>query len=210
MAQSTGRPNTGSPSPAIDTTNQVPPVPPCPTYFELGSSSCPPTSYKDEPFDVPANGGGVDNGFVTIRLDWTQPDTDFDLEIYRDANGDGDLNDQNEDNEPENEPVASSATGVGHLRGDHASAPIRPRASTTRGSSTSPATDAYNARDDASRAPSRSSPAATETWRLTCESHSGTVLTSQDVLIARGERKDPNLTACTTALQPGLHHRPRL
>jgi hypothetical protein len=42
-------------------------------------------------------------------------------------------------------------------------------------------------------------PARTETWRLTCESFSGTVLTGQDILIDRGQRQDPGLQACTAA-----------
>jgi hypothetical protein len=43
-------------------------------------------------------------------------------------------------------------------------------------------------------------PAQPETWRLTCETFGGVVLTSRDVSIARGERKDPGLGACSTAL----------
>ena len=42
-------------------------------------------------------------------------------------------------------------------------------------------------------------PPTSETWRLTCESFGGTVLTSQNVLIARGQRKDPGLQKCTAA-----------
>ena len=42
-------------------------------------------------------------------------------------------------------------------------------------------------------------PGTTETWKLTCESFGGTVLTSQNVLIGRGQQKDPGLQKCTAA-----------
>ena len=35
----------------------------------------------------------MDNGFATIRIEWDDSANDFDLKIYRDANGDGDLDD---------------------------------------------------------------------------------------------------------------------
>ncbi len=133
VAQSRGRDAQGSPSPAIaETASSGPPVP-CPTYFEAGPESCAPGGYEDVPFEIPANGNGVDNGFATVAIEWVDSNLDFDLEIYRDANGDGDLDDVNEDNEPENEPVASSAQGGTSLEstedgpGSRARRLLRPR-----------------------------------------------------------------------------------
>jgi hypothetical protein len=40
-----------------------------------------------------------------------------------------------------------------------------------------------------------------ESWRLTCETFSGTVLTSQEIIIGRGERQDPGLQACIDAFR---------
>jgi hypothetical protein len=44
-------------------------------------------------------------------------------------------------------------------------------------------------------------PGQRENWRLTCETFSGTVMTRQDLFIARGEQKDPGLQACTAAFR---------
>ncbi len=78
----------GSPSPAIVSTGNPPPLPPCPTYFEVGAASCAAGGLEDRVFTVPANSPTVDNGFVNIRLDWTDPNNDYDLEIFKaDAGG---------------------------------------------------------------------------------------------------------------------------
>ena len=199
VAQSVGRPNTGSPSPAIEKNDELAPLPPCPTYFELGSASCPSTSYHDEPFDVPPNGGGVDNGFVTVRIEWTSEDNDFDLEIFRDANGDGDLDDQNEDNEPESDPIASSAQGGTNWE-ETTIGPDPPPGKYYARVINFAGGEPYDLRITF-KSPLEPKPGGTETWRLTCETFSGTVMTSQELLIARGEQKDPGLQACIAAFQ---------
>lgn len=197
VAQTRGRPATGSPSPTISQPNNPPPVPPCPAYFELGSEACPPTSYRDEAFTIPPNGGGVDNAFATIKIDWISSDNDYDLEIFRDANGDGDLNDVNEDNEPESDPIASSAQGGTDFEETTIGpdpAPGRYIARTINFAGAEP----YDLTISFA-GPEPFKPGGSETWQLTCESFSGSVLTSQAVFINRGEQKDPGLQACAAA-----------
>jgi len=191
VAQAEGRPRTGDPSPPIERNTNPPPPTPCPAYFELGSDACPPTSYNDEAFAVPVNGGGVDNGFATIEINWNSAASDFDMEIYRDVNN------SNSVDEADGEPIATSAQGTT----DNEKTTIGP----------DPAPGRYFARvinyagadtydlKVTFLPPEPYKPGGTESWRLTCESFSGTVLTSQDVLVNRGERKDPGLEACTAA-----------
>ena len=107
----------------------------------------------------------MDNGFATIRIEWDDSANDFDLEIYRDANGDGDLDDVNEDNEPENEPISSSASG--------APPSSRPRSGPTRAPGNYVARVVNYAGADLRpqrhlRGPDPFSPAHRD-WTLTCE-----------------------------------------
>ena len=89
VAKAQGRaPTGGATSPPIVSTGNPPPLPPCPTYFEAGAASCAAGGLEDRVFTVPANSPTVDNGFVNIRLDWTDPNNDYDLEIFKaDAGG---------------------------------------------------------------------------------------------------------------------------
>ena len=89
VAKAQGRAGTGGPPSApIVSTGNPPPLPPCPTYFEAGAASCAAGGLDDRVFTVPPNSPTVDNGFVNIRLDWTDPNNDYDLEIFKaDAGG---------------------------------------------------------------------------------------------------------------------------
>ena len=191
--QAKGRPANGSPSAPVERNGNAPPATPCPAYFELGSDVCPPTSYNDEPFDVPANGGGVDNGFATIEINWNSAASDFDMEIYRDVNGSGSVD------EADGAPIATSAQGTT----DNEKTTIGPDPAPGRYFArviNYAAADTYNFKVTF-EGPEPFKPAGTETWRLTCESFSGTVLTRQDVLIGRGARKDPGLKSCIAAFR---------
>ena len=175
-------------------------MPPCPAYFELGSEACPPTSYEDIPFEVPANGGGVDNGAATIEIAWPTANSDYDMEIFRDANGDGDLDDTNEDNEPESEPIGSSAQGG------------TTEETTTIGPDPTPGK--YFARvinyagaepydfKITFKSPEAFKAGTTESWTLTCEV-GGNVRATQQVEIARGQRKAINFGSACPAPPPG-------
>jgi hypothetical protein len=186
-AQTKGRPATGSPSGPLATNNIPSPVPPCPSYPD----ACAPGSYKDVAFDVPPNGGGVDNGFANIRIEWAEPGSDFDLYVYRDADGDG--NSANDGN-----PIASSASGTTRSEETSIGPDPAPGKYVARVVNFAAADPTFNFRVTF-EGPEPFKPGTTETWKLTCESFGGTVLTSQDVLIGRGQMKDPGLQKCTAA-----------
>jgi hypothetical protein len=185
-AQAHGRPATGSPSPPITRSTQPAPTPPCPTYPD----SCAPGSTKDEPFEIPT-GAGVDNGFATVRVDWASPASDFDLYIYKDVNGNG-VSDA-----ADGDPIASSAAGETKFE-ETTIGPDPTGKYVARIVNFAAADPTYDFKVSFS-GPDPYKPATTETWKLTCESFSGTVLTSQDVLINRGQQQDPGLQRCTAA-----------
>jgi Zinc carboxypeptidase len=186
-AQAKGRPATGSPSPPITQNGITSPTPPCPTYPD----SCLPGAFKDVAFDVPPNGGGVDNSFANIRIAWAEPGSDFDLYVYRDADGDG--NSANDGN-----PIASSASGTTSSE-ETAIGPDIPAGKYVARVVNFAAVDPTFDFSVTFEGPEPFKAATTETWRLTCESFGGTVLTSQDVLIGRGQTVDPGLQKCTAA-----------
>jgi len=198
-AQARGRQRTGEPSPPIVQEDKPPPLPPCPAYFDLGSQACPPTSYQDNEFTVPQNGGGVDNAFTTIEIEWTDSSTDLDMEIYRDANGDGDLGDVNEDNEPESEPIGSSAQG-GTTNEKTKIGPDPPPGRYLARVINYAGAEPYDLRITF-EGPEPFKPGTTETWTLTCETPDGNVRTTQQLLIARSESKPINFgTACPRSI----------
>ncbi len=182
-AQSKGRAATGPPSDPVSST-EASPTTPCPNYPDMCTRN---SGYRDIPFDVP-QGGGRDNGFARIRIQWSNPVSDFDLYIYKDAD-----NDNNSDND--GQAIASSAAGTT----DNEQTSIGPDPSghyvarVVNFSAVDP-TFAFSVHYES---PEPFKPGTTETWKLTCESFGGTVLTRQDVLIGRGQTKDPGLQKCT-------------
>ncbi|HEX2233848.1 MAG TPA: M14 family zinc carboxypeptidase [Thermoleophilaceae bacterium] len=186
-----GRDRTGDPSPPIERELQPPPPGACPGYF-LEPDTRTPNCWTDQAFDIQPNGGGVDNGFAKVDVTWPTEASDYDLEIYRDSNGDG-------SSMNEGRPVASSALG----QTDFETTRLGP----------DPTPGKYVARvinfaggEPYSFAvtfepPEPFKPGTTESWRLTCETFSGTVMTSQDVTIGRGQRQDPGLRSCVEAFR---------
>ena len=110
MAQARGRPTTGSPEPADHRAGKRLPPPPCPTYFELGPGGLPATAPTTTTFTVPATAAGWTTASPR-SIEWASRQRLRPRDLP-DANGDGDLDDANEDNEPENEPLASAASGT--------------------------------------------------------------------------------------------------
>ena len=85
VAQDKGRVPTGEASPPQEFRNNAPPVPACPTYHDgVPIPGC----FRDHVIDVPA-GPGIDNNFATVRVEWASPASDYDVEVYRDTNGNG-------------------------------------------------------------------------------------------------------------------------
>jgi hypothetical protein len=99
VAKSEGEENPGDPSPPQQFSGGPSnDASPCPAYFELPDTRDP-TCWNDHAFEVPADGGGINNEYTHVEVTWATPASDWDLEIYRDSNGDG-------SSENEGEPVA--------------------------------------------------------------------------------------------------------
>ncbi|HYH46539.1 MAG TPA: M14 family zinc carboxypeptidase, partial [Thermoanaerobaculia bacterium] len=177
VGEGEGRPTTGSPSPPIVRENQLASQPPCPTYFPPGNpETCVAGGYTDEKFVVPANGGGVDNGFFTARIDFPE-DADMDLEVYK-ANAAGNAT---------GEPLGSSASsnnpeltkiGPDPEPGNYVARVINFSGGTT-----------YDLRISF-QSPEPFVPPRTESWTLSCETGGGRVLASRQIVVGRGETGD--------------------
>jgi hypothetical protein len=183
VGQDIGRPPTGSPSdPVSHSGGPSPEAHPCPLYFDEPSTRTP-DCWNDHSFTVPPNGGGVDNEKVLVRAEWSTPTSDWDMEIYRDSNGDG-------SSEDEGDPVGASTTGITNGPGDA-------EVVTFKVSDLQPGTYVVRMINFAAaepyevtvtfQGPDPFQPAQTETWGLTCEFPEGNVLGGQEVLINRGE-----------------------
>ena len=176
VAQAKGRQSTGSPSPPIVRNGQLASQPPCPTYFPPGGpETCGAGGFTDEQFTVPANGGGVDNGFVTVKIAFPD-EADMDLEVYK-ADGAGNAT---------GEPVGTSAGGSNpeqtKLGPDPAPGNYVARVINFAGGTTYDLNITF-------QSPDPFVPAKTESWTLTCETGGGRVLAGREVQIARGETK---------------------
>jgi len=188
-AQTRGRNAQGAPSPAITRNGRTAAQPPCPTYFEAGPTSCLPAGvggFTDEQFTIPANGGGVDNGFATVKVAFPEGG-DLDLEVYRaGANG-----------APMGEPVGTSAGGSNpeqtNLGPDPAPGNYVARIVNYAGGSTYDLSVTFEG-------PEPFVAGKTESWTLTCETGSGRVLATKQITVERGGKADASFgSACAAA-----------
>ena len=175
----TGEVDPGDPSPPQQFSGgPSPDARPCVTYFEVPETRDP-TCWNDHAFEVPASGGGIDNEYAHVEIAWSTEATDWDLEIYRDSNGDG-------SSEGEGEPVASSTTAPNTSERATLGPDVAPGRYVARvinyaavepyeGTVTFQAPDPYQAPE--------------ESWTLSCETPGGTTLSSRQVFVARGERR---------------------
>ena len=179
-------PATRQPEPAVSVDEQPAAAPrrarPTSSWAELR----PPTSYNDEDFvDTGQRGRGSTTAASTVEINWPTPVSDFDFEIYRDVNDSGAVDD-------------ADGAPLGELGPGPDARPRRPRSGRTR------RPGKYFARVvnyaggepyDRARSPSTARQPLVPARHRELEAHlrellAGTVLTSQDVLIGRGERKD--------------------
>ena len=181
-AQERGRQATGEPSPTQDFPQRNTPQPPCDDYdFDTGEGcgADGTSGYSDEVvFEVPPNGGGVDNEFAKVRLAWLSSANDIDLEVYR----------AGEDDKPVGRPVAVSAQGGTRRE----ITKIGPAPEPGRYVARVINYDSDELKHDLTisfEGPEPFKPATTESWTLTCETPDGQVRASQALTIARGERK---------------------
>jgi hypothetical protein len=150
--------------------------------------------YNEHQIVVP-KGPGIDNGQVTVRIEWTDVSSDWDMRIYEDANNDGAVDD-------EDDPVSVSQQGtntfeqvtVAEERGERLADAYIVRVNNYAAVSPYNGTVTW-------QGPKAFQAGTTETWRLTCEFPEGNVLQTANVLVARGDRRSVNLNACAAQIR---------
>jgi Zinc carboxypeptidase len=187
VAGDKGRVATGRPSPPQETRGNTPPVPPCPGYHEgVPLPGC----FREHVIDIPA-GPGVDNGFATVRVEWASIASDYDIEVYRDLNGNGTVEDtepidgESEQGETDFEQVTLGPDPTGRyiLRVVNFAA-----------------TEPYDVLVSFA-GPTPFTPGQRENWTLSCETFGGAVLDRRELFVARGARATVALRACAAALR---------
>jgi hypothetical protein len=148
--------------------------------------------FNDHPVVIP-NEPGRDNARVVVRIDWGSAASDWDIKLFVDSNGDG-------SSEGETQEVSSSLQGPTNWEQVGAAEPIvAPGAKLVLRVVNFAATEGYEGTITFQQPEYFDK--RVESWRLTCETFSGTVMTSQDVTIGRGERQDPGLQSCIAAFR---------
>ena len=188
VARARGRQAEGPPSGPISFSGGAPgATTPC-ADAETDDPAC----FEEFAFAVPA--AGVDNARASIRIQWTEPISDWDMKVFRDGNDDGDSLD------PEDTEVGSSAQGTTDFEETTLSEPVLEEGGRYVVRVINFASgDPYQGTVTFGGPPAFE-PARTESWTLTCERPSGEVLSSQQITIARGQRQSPDLSACASAL----------
>jgi Zinc carboxypeptidase len=167
VAQDRGRVATGEPSQPQSFASRGGTVP-C-ANFDDPPESC----YEDHVITIPG-GEGVDNARATIRVEWTTPGSDYDMKVYRDG-----------------VEVGSSGQGTTSFEqvtlGDPAPGEYVVRVINWAAAEPWNGTVTFDG-------PEAFEPARTETWTLFCEDPDGTIRSARQVFVARGERRELDLT----------------
>ena len=180
VAQDQGRPATGDPSPQETFSGSAgPSAQPCQEFPPSG-----PDCYNDHPFTIPS-GPGIDNAKVNVRIDWPTLVSDWDLQIFRDSNGDG-LSDG------ETDEVGSSAQGTTDFESSTFAEPILTPGNYVVRVINFLAAEPYEGTITFS-GPEPYEAARAESYQLTCELPEGNVLGSVPLTIGRGQTQNENL-----------------
>jgi hypothetical protein len=186
VAVDKGRQATGEASPPQESRNNAPPTPPCPSYHEgVAIPGC----FRDHVIEIPA-GPGIDNGFATIRVEWASPVSDYDIEVYKDSNGNGVVD--------AGEPIEGDS-GQGTTDFEQVTLGPDPTGKYILRVVNFAAGEPYDVL--VTFAKPTFTPAQRENWTLSCETFGGAVLERREVFVARGERATVALRACATALR---------
>ena len=167
VAQERGREATGEPSPQQQFAARGESTP-C-ANFDDPPEGC----YEDHVITVPA-GEGIDNARATIRVEWPSPVSDYDVKVLRDG-----------------VEVGSSGQGTTNFEqvtlGDPQGGEYVVRVVNFAAAEPWTGTVTFEG-------PEAFQPARTETWTLFCEDADGTIRSARQVGIARGERRELDLT----------------
>lgn len=187
VAQSRGRDATGEPSPPVQFAGGAQTASPC-ADFDTTDPAC----WNDHPFTVPS-GPGIDNAKASVRVQWATIASDWDMKIFRDTDGDGTSVGEAQRGET---PVGTSGSGTTDSEATTISEPaLEPGAKYVVRVMNWAATEPYDG-TVTFQGPDPFVPAQVESWTLTCERPEGTVRTTEQVTIARGERKTLRLGSC--------------
>jgi hypothetical protein len=195
VAKDKGREATGQPSPPEEFDGGV-------GHPDDGAAACgdaednTASCTNDHPFTVPS-GAGIDNARATIRIEWATLESDWDMRVFHDVDGDGAV-------EPGDEEVGSSQQGTTDYEETTITEPVlKPGDSYVVRVNNFLAAQDYAGKITYG-GPADFVPARTESWTLTCERPNGEVLSTQQITIGRGQRQTPDLGACAARFtQPG-------
>lgn len=178
------QPRPGQPSDPVEFSGGPETTIPCADY-ETTDPAC----WNDHPFNVPG-GEGIDNGKATVRISWAEPATDWDMKIFRDSDGDG-------SSENEEEMVGSSADGTTTVEQSTIARPgLRTGKYVVRVINYS-AVSPYDGSVTFAKT-EKGIRLRRERWTLTCrESRKGPVLAREKVFVKRGQVANLDLrSAC--------------
>jgi murein tripeptide amidase MpaA len=138
-------------------------------------------TYNEHPITVPATG---DNGSANIKIVWTTPTSDWDVVLFQDRNGNGDIDGADLE-------IGSSGQGTTTEEevGIFGDPRLAPGAKYILQVNNYAATEPYEVQIRWN-GPLPFKAGQTETYQLTCEAVDGTVLQSRDVFVARGQTAD--------------------
>jgi hypothetical protein len=175
-------PRKGKPSEPVEFAGTIVGAAPC-AEFETEDPAC----FNDHPFRVKA-GNGIDNGTASVRIEWPEPGSDWDLKVFRDTDGDG-------TSEGEKKVLGSSAQGATNSEETTIARPgLKPGKYVARVINFS-AASAYKGRVSFGKTPRSTIKTGFESYKLECRAKKGgKVLSRQRVRIDRGERLPIDLT----------------
>jgi len=189
VAGETGRPAEGPPSGPKRFSGGPQTTTPC-ADANTSDDSC----FNDHPFTVPG-GASVDNAKAVVRIEWPTPASDWDMKVFRDSNGDG-------SSVGETKEVGVSAQGTTNFEEATIVEPtLREGGKYVVRVVNFAAFEPYNGTVTFG-GPEDFDPAEVESWTLTCE-RGGRVITSQQLTIARADRKELDLSGCARTAGPG-------
>jgi hypothetical protein len=148
------------------------------------------TRFNDHAIVVPSTG---DNGSMRVRIEWATSGSDWDARLFEDPNGNGKA-DTGERLVSASQTDATSGTGVSEEVLATGRPRLTPGAKYVLRVNNVSATEPYKLKVSYA-APPAYKPGEIESYTLTCE-QGGRTLATQQVVIARGERKTLDLRAC--------------
>ena len=121
--------------------------------------------FNDHPFDVPG-GSGVDNGTASVRIQWATVASDWDMQIFRDSDGDG-------SSVGETNPVGVSQTGTSDSEATTLVRPNLEQGKYVVRVTNFAATEPYDGTVTFGKTPKTRTKTKVERWTLRCRSADG-------------------------------------